>query len=126
MNGFWRIVTARGEGATTEGIRDPLRRGEPAVIGSDRWEVLERIGDHVAGELSGEEARQTERFVLENPEARRLAGSYARMFALLSAIGREPLEPPEEIVDHAVLQAADEVRGGAQREGRQQDAPKAG
>ena len=75
------------------------------MIGVDRWEVLERIGAYAAGELVGEEARQTEKLILENPEARRLAASYVRMMALLGAIGQESPEPPEAIVDRAIRRA---------------------
>jgi anti-sigma-K factor RskA len=76
------------------------------VIGEDRWEMLERIGAYAAGELLGEEARQTERFILENGEGRRLAESYARMLVLLSAIGEETPAPSEEIFNYAVRRAA--------------------
>ena len=75
------------------------------MIGVDRWEVLERIGAYAAGELTGEEARETEKLILENPEARRLAASYVRMMALLGAIGQENPEPPEAIVDRAIRRA---------------------
>ena len=75
------------------------------MIGVDRWEVLERIGAYAAGELLGEEARETEKLILENPEARRLAASYVRMMALLGAIGQESPEPPEAIVDRAIRRA---------------------
>ena len=75
------------------------------MIGADRWEILERIGAYAAGELVGEEARETERLILENPEARQLADSYVRMMALLGAIGRETPEPPEAVVDRAIRRA---------------------
>ncbi|QIN80188.1 hypothetical protein GBA65_18560 [Rubrobacter marinus] len=75
------------------------------MIGSERWDVLERIGAYAAGELVGEEARETERLILENPEARRLAASYARMMALLGAIGQESPEPPETIANRAIRRA---------------------
>ena len=75
------------------------------MIGVDRWEVLERIGAYAAGELVGDEARETEKLILENPEARRLAASYVRMMALLGAIGQESPEPPEAIVDRAIRRA---------------------
>jgi anti-sigma-K factor RskA len=75
------------------------------VIGADRWEILERIGAYAAGELSGEEARETERFILENAEGRRLVESYARMFVLLNALGEETPEPPEAILNYAVRRA---------------------
>ncbi len=75
------------------------------MIGADRWEVLERIGAYAAGELTGEEARETERLILENPEARQLAASYVRMMALLGAIGREEIEAPEAVVNRAIRRA---------------------
>ncbi|MDP9455262.1 MAG: hypothetical protein CYG60_10345 [Actinobacteria bacterium] len=75
------------------------------MIGVDRWEVLERIGAYAAGELVGEEARETERLILENPEARRLAASYVRMMALLGAIGQEAPEAPEAVVNRAIRRA---------------------
>ena len=74
--------------------------------GKDRWEVLERIGKYVAGELSGEEARRTERFILENAAGRRLVESYTRLLAFLSSVGQETPVPPQAIVDHAVRWAA--------------------
>jgi hypothetical protein len=78
------------------------------VGGADeRWEVLERIGAYVAGELFGEEARQAERFVLENAKGQRLADSYARLLALLIAVGEETSEPPRAIVERAVRWAAE-------------------
>ena len=73
----------------------------------DRWEVLERIGAYVAGELFGEEARQVERLILENAEGQRLADSYARLLALLSTVGEEISEPPQAIVERAVRWAAE-------------------
>ncbi len=76
------------------------------MIGADHWEMLERIGAYAAGELSGQEARETERFILENTEGRRLAESYARMLVLLSAIGEESSVPPDGIVNYAVRRAA--------------------
>ena len=75
------------------------------MIGADRWEVLEKIGAYAAGELTGEEARETERLILENPEARQLAASYVRMMALLGAIGREETEVPEAVVNRAIRRA---------------------
>jgi hypothetical protein len=67
-----------------------------------RWEILERIGSYAAGELSGEEAYETERFILENDEGRRLAESYAHMLTLLGAIGKESPAPPGAIVEEVV------------------------
>ena len=75
-----------------------------------RWEMLERIGAYVAGELSGEEAHEVERLILEDPEALGLAESYTRLLAFLSAVGREPPVPPLALVDHAVRWAADDIR----------------
>lgn len=75
------------------------------MIEVDRWEVLERIGAYAAGELLGEEARETERLILENPEARRLARSYVRMMALLGAIGQEEIDAPEVVVNRAIRRA---------------------
>ena len=75
------------------------------MIGADRWEVLERIGAYAAGELSGEEARETEVLILENPEARRLADSYVRMMALLGAMAQETPEAPEAVVNRAIRRA---------------------
>jgi len=76
------------------------------VIGSDRWESLEkRIGAYAAGELSGEEARETERFILEDPEGRRLAESYAWMLALLAQLGEETPEVPEAVINYAIRRA---------------------
>ena len=75
------------------------------MIGSNRWEMLERIGAYTAGELSGEEARETERFILEDPDGRRLAESYARMLVLLSQMGEETPEVPEAVVNYAIRRA---------------------
>ena len=93
------------------------------MIRADRWEVMERIGAYVAGELPGEEARETERLILEDAEVRRLAASYARMIALLVAIGVESPEPPEAVVNYAIrrayasafLRRAEEFFGGLTR-----------
>ncbi|CAN5205455.1 hypothetical protein BH24ACT19_BH24ACT19_16450 [soil metagenome] len=75
------------------------------MTGADRWKVLERIGEFAAGELPGEEAREIERFILEDPEGQRLAASYIRMLALLDAIGEETPEVPEAVIDHALRRA---------------------
>jgi len=72
---------------------------------TSRWEILESIGAYAAGELTGEEAREVERLILEEPEGRRLAESYARMLALLGALGEESPTPPEEIMDYAIRRA---------------------
>ena len=71
-------------------------------IGEQRWEILERIGAYVAGELEGEEALEVERIIFERPEYRRLAESYARMLVMLTTLGNEPVEAPEAVVSHAV------------------------
>ena len=36
--------------------------------GEQRWEILERIGAYVAGELEGEEALEVEGIIYERPE----------------------------------------------------------
>ena len=74
-------------------------------IGEQRWEILERIGAYVAGELEGEEALEVERIIFERPEYRRLAESYARMLVMLTTLGNEPFEAPEAVVSHAVRRA---------------------
>lgn len=73
--------------------------------GSPSWEALEVIGAYAAGELRGEEAREAERLILEDPDGRRLAESYARMLALLGALADEPLEVPESVVNGAIRRA---------------------
>jgi anti-sigma factor RsiW len=75
------------------------------VIGADRWEILERVGAYAASELSAEEAREVEVLILEDPEALRLAESYVRILALLGAIGDEPPEPPQAVIDRAIRRA---------------------
>ena len=75
------------------------------MIGADRWDALERIGAYAAGELSGEEAREAERLIFEDPEGRRLAESYARMLALLGAVGEESPDPPQAVIDYAIRRA---------------------
>ena len=71
----------------------------------ERWEVLELIGAYAAGELEGEEAREAERLIFERPDYRRVAESYARMFVMLSALGAEEVEVPEEVVSYALRRA---------------------
>ena len=71
-----------------------------------RWKMLEKIGAYIAGELSGEEAREVERLIREDPEALSLAESYTRLLDCLSAVGRESPVPPPAIVDYAVWWAA--------------------
>ncbi len=66
------------------------------------WEVLERIGAYAASELSPEETREVEQMILE---ALRLAESYLRMLALLGAVGEEPPEVPQAVIDYAIRKA---------------------
>jgi hypothetical protein len=68
--------------------------------------MLEGIGTYAASELSPEEAREIERMILEDPETLRLAESYLRMLALLGAVGEEPQEAPQAVIDHAIRRAA--------------------
>ncbi len=75
------------------------------MIDEARMEVLERIGAYAAGELSAEEARETERLLLEDPDHRRLMEAYTRMFVLLSVMGQEAPEPPERVVNYAIRRA---------------------
>lgn len=71
----------------------------------ERWELLERVGAYAAGELAGEEARETERLLTENDDYRRLAEAYARMLVFLSVAGQESSEAPEAVVNHALRRA---------------------
>lgn len=71
----------------------------------ERWEVLELIGSYAANELEGERAREAERLIFESPDYRRVAESYARMLVMLSALGSEEVEAPEEIVSYVVRRA---------------------
>jgi hypothetical protein len=75
------------------------------VIGSDRWEVLERIGAYAASELSPQEARDVEKLILKDPEALRLAESYLGMLALLGAVGEETPDVPQSVIDYAIRRA---------------------
>ncbi len=75
-----------------------------------RWELLERIGAYVAGELSGEEAREVERLILEDPEALGAAEFYTRLLASLNAVGQETPVPPPAIVENAVRWATNDIR----------------
>jgi hypothetical protein len=75
------------------------------VIGSDRWDILEKIGAYAASELSGAQAREVEQLILEDPEALRLAESYLRMLALLGAVGDESPEVPEAVIEYAIRRA---------------------
>jgi hypothetical protein len=71
----------------------------------ERWEELELIGAYAAGELEGERAHAAERIIFESHEHQRVARSYTRMLVMLSALGREEVEAPEEIVGYAVRRA---------------------
>lgn len=70
-----------------------------------RMEMLEKIGAYAAGELSGDEARETERLLDSDPEARHLAETYERMFVLLSVMQQEAPEAPDRVVNHAIRRA---------------------
>ena len=67
--------------------------------------MLELIGAYAAGELEGEEARRAEQLIFERADYRRAAESYARMLVMLSTLGSERVEAPEEIVAYAVRRA---------------------
>ena len=66
-----------------------------------RWEILKGIGAYVvAGELSGEEAREVEHLILKDPEVLGLAESYTHLLAFLGTVGREEAPvPPRAIID---------------------------
>ena len=68
----------------------------------NNWEILEKIGAYAASELSPEEAREVEQTILEDPNALRMAESYLRMLALLGAIGENPPEVPDALIEHAI------------------------
>ncbi len=86
-------------------------------------ETMERIGAYAAGELSAEEARETERLLLRDPGCRRLAEAYGRMYVLLSVMQQEAPEAPQRVVNHAIRRAyvsaffrqAEELFGGLGR-----------
>ena len=85
---------------------DPLLRKEGTVMTwRGDWEELRRIGDYVGGDLSPKEACETERYISENTEGRRLANSYAQMLALLREISKETPDPPGAIEKRAVAHA---------------------
>lgn len=71
----------------------------------ERWELLEAIGAYAAGELGDEEVREVERLILESPDHRELARSYAQMVVLLAALGEESVEAPEAVISYAVRRA---------------------
>lgn len=73
--------------------------------GKDHWELLEMIGAYAAGELDSEEARETERLLLENEDRQRLVESYTRLFVLLSVMGQESPEAPDAVINHAIRRA---------------------
>ena len=73
--------------------------------GKGNWELLEMIGAYAAGELDSEEARETERLLLENDDRQRLVESYTRMFVLLSVMGQESPEAPDAVINHAIRRA---------------------
>lgn len=73
--------------------------------GAERWEVLEKIGAYAAGDLSGEEARAVERLIMERPDHRKLAESYARMLVMLSVLADETVEAPEAVANYAIRRA---------------------
>lgn len=86
-------------------------------------QAIERIGAFAAGELSEEEARETERLLLEDPDQRRTAEAYNRMFVLLSVMQQEAPDAPPGIANHAIRRAyvsaffrqAEELFGGLGR-----------
>jgi anti-sigma factor RsiW len=53
------------------------------------WEIFEKISAYVSGEIEGEEAREAERLILEDPEKRCLAESYSRMLAAFSTLAEK-------------------------------------
>lgn len=73
--------------------------------GQDRWELLEMIGAYASGELDSEEARETERLLMENEDRQRLVESYTRLLVLLSVMGQESPEAPEAVVNYAIRRA---------------------
>jgi anti-sigma-K factor RskA len=83
-----------------------------------RWEMLKRIGDYAAGELSSEESHHVERLVREDTERQRLAEAYARMLPLLRAIGAESPTLPQMHTKQIILRAAEEACTGPQGEDR--------
>lgn len=75
------------------------------MIPEERWEALERIGAYAAGELDGEEAREVERLITESSDHQELAQRYVRLLTLLSVIGQEAPDAPQEVVGHAIRRA---------------------
>lgn len=74
-------------------------------ITEERWEALEKIGAYASGELSGDEACEAERLLLENKDYPRLVESYTRMLVLLSVMNQEPPEAPQSVINHAIRRA---------------------
>lgn len=70
-----------------------------------QWELLELIGAYAAGELEPDEARKTERLLMENSDHQRLVESYGRMIVLLSVMGQESPEAPNAVVNAAIRRA---------------------
>ncbi len=59
------------------------------MIGSDRWEILERIGAYAAGELSGEERPEVPEAVINYTIRRAYVSSFFRQTeGLVASIGR--------------------------------------
>jgi hypothetical protein len=77
------------------------------------WKMLQRIGDYAADELSGEQYLQTQRLVLEDDQMRHVAEAYVRMVALLRTVGEQSPDPPEAIVQQAVVRALEAGRTAA-------------
>ncbi len=74
--------------------------------GTERWEVLEKIGAYAASELSAQEARHVEQLILDDPQALRLAEAYLRMLALLALIGDEDSpQVPDTLINHVIRRA---------------------
>lgn len=74
--------------------------------GTERWEVLEKIGAYAASELSPQEARHVEQLILDDPQALRVAESYLRMLALLALIGDEGSpQVPDTLINHVIRRA---------------------
>jgi len=65
------------------------------------WEILEKIEAYVSGEFEGEEAREAERLILDDPENLRLVESYTRMLAAFSTLAEKSPHAPTEVVDQA-------------------------
>ena len=77
------------------------------------WKMLQRIGDYAADELSGEQFLQTQQLLLEDDQMQHLAEAYARMLALLRAVGAQSPDPPEALAQRAILRALEAERTAA-------------